>query len=302
MRRGPIIAVKLLEDRIPINAPPRPIVEWLEEIIVTEGWYSQPEAREIAERWGPRALQEIRKRMNELIQIGKPLRIVLNSSSDYYVQGAAFVEGTEPIEVRVAKQRRSELERYKEALATLSSREFEAMCKGILQLLRVTNPTITPSTVDEGIDFYGRLELSYHIFPEDWQPILQQQLNVWLIGQAKHYQKSKVSTPDLRDLVGAVVLARGRAFSRNALSKFSDLHIKPCDPVFFIFFTTGSISRDGWQLLKRSGIVGMDGEMLAAFLADRGVGTEEGRFNLVAFKNWVSSLIERLIFGITERK
>jgi len=63
------------------------------------------------------------------------------------------------------------------------------------------------------------------------------------------------------------------------------------DPVFMLFFTTGRISIDGWQLVNRSGIVAMDGEMLAAFLADHDVAIidEQGarQFSKDAFWEWL---------------
>jgi hypothetical protein len=38
-----------------------------------------------------------------------------------------------------------------------------------------------------------------------------------------------------------------------------------------LFFTTGEMSADEWTLCKNSGVVAMDGQMLAVFLADKGV-------------------------------
>src|SRR5437764_355349 len=84
---------------------------------------------------------------------------------------------------------------------------------------------------DDGIDFYGRLRLESLLLPEVRFPGLQKQLTIWIVGQAKHYQAIQVATPDIRDLVGAVVLARGNAYG-SGTNKYSDLAIRPCDPVF----------------------------------------------------------------------
>jgi len=86
-------------------------------------------------------------------------------------------------------------------------------------------------------------------------------------------------------------LASARAFAGLDSNKYPDLQIKVADPVFMLFFTTGKISIDGWQLVRRSGIVAMDGEMLAAFLADHDVAIieQEGirQFSKEAFFEWL---------------
>ena len=110
--------------------------------------------------------------------------------------------------------------------------------------------------------------------------------------QAKHYILGKVSTPDIRDLVGPVTLAKGHAFGSYA-HKYADLTIRVCDPVFYLFFTTSSLTSDAWTLLDRSGVVGMDGEMLAAFLADQGVGLAEEKFEATALKSWLTAFGSR---------
>ncbi len=111
-------------------------------------------------------------------------------------------------------------------------------------------------------------------------------MSVWMVGQAKKYGAIKAGTPDIRELVGAVILARGKAFGGSA-NTYSDLDILPCDPVFYLFFTTGSISTDGWRLLERSGAVGMDGLMVAAFLADHGVGVIGDILDSKAVEDWI---------------
>src|SRR5207248_5447145 len=108
-------------------------------------------------------------------------------------------------------------------------------------------------------------------------PGVHSQMSVWMVGQAKHFLKGKVSTPDIRELVGSVLLARSRAFSVNT-EKYIDLRIRACDPVFFLFFTTGQISAYGWTLLDSAGVIGMDGEMVASFLADNAIGIENNGF------------------------
>ena len=60
-----------------------------------------------------------------------------------------------------------------------------------------------------------------------------------------------------------------------------------CDPVFFLFFTTGLISAPSWRLAVKSGIVALDGEMVASFLADHDVGVDGGEFQQARFEDWL---------------
>ena len=73
--------------------------------------------------------------------------------------------------------------------------------------------------------------------------------------------------------------------------KYGDLNIRACDPVFFLFFTTGRMTTNSWTLLDRSGVIGMDGEMVAAFLADHGIGLLDGKFDKEKFKIWLSPFV-----------
>ena len=220
-------------------------------------------------------------------------QIAFNSSSSYMIEGACFIEGTDSAEVVEQKKRRLRWKDYYETLQELSPSEFELLCREILKLIGARNIRLTKQTRDEGIDFYGRLSVADLIEPSSVFRFrsFESFLEIWLVGQAKHYRAMKVATPNLRELVGSVRLASARAFADLDPDKYPDLWIRVADPVFMLFFTTGRISIDGWQLIKKSGIVAMDGEMLATFLADHKVAImdEEGRrqFRKDAFFEWL---------------
>ena len=289
-RPGPRKAVALLVRTIDIEAGPRPLRELLCKVILNEEWESQKSAaEEKAESWEGSALTLIKDALSKPDRFGRPSVLALNSSSDYLIQGAAFVEGGETQEGIRHKGRRRHIFRLLDAMRSLSAQEFEGFCSKVILEIGAEASITTKLSGDEGIDFFGKLKLKNHIFPEDVAPTLQSQLNVWLIGQAKHYSAIKVATPDIRELVGSVELARHSAFSSLQGSPYPDLDILACDPVFRLFFTTGEISLDGWRLLERSGVVGMDGLMLSAFLCDRGVCQEEGTFSVSDFILWAKS-------------
>jgi hypothetical protein len=132
------------------------------------------------------------------------------------------------------------------------------------------------------------LELAGNLKRDTGLPGFYGRLGIWMVGQAKHYKTVQSGTPDIRAIVGAVGLARGHAYSTPD-DKYPELKILVCDPVFYLFFTSGTISRDGWRLLDTSGVVGMDGDMVAAFLADHGVAIKRTKFDSAAFKRWIKS-------------
>lgn len=288
MRPGPQSAKSSFLQRISVNDAPKAAVDWLVEISLLEGWHSnEAEAYEAAERWTTRFLNLLRRELSEFTAVGRFVPFVFNSSSEHVIQGCAYIEPWDTVSTRENKKRLSTYSEYVESLDSLRPRQFEAMCVGLLDLIGVADPKITQYSADEGIDFYGKLDLEQLVLLDTSLPNIQRQLSAWMIGQAKHYKSGQVSTFEIRDLVGAVELARGKAFG-SLEQKYVDLDLKACDPVFYLFFTTGRITANTWRLLDRSGVAGMDGEMVAALLAEKSVGVEKDVFSETALYEWIS--------------
>ncbi len=288
MKPGPLHAARILAEEMEISASPRPAAEWLAEICISQSWFRDPnEARERAEGWEGRFLSELRRELRESRELGRHSLFAFNTSSEYMVQGAAFAEPHDPPDVKLVKSRAAQHSSYVAALSALTPRHFEAMCAGILAELGVDSPTLTKYSADEGIDFFGKLRLEKFITPAHMTAGLERQMNVWMIGQAKHYKANAISTFEIRDLVGAVELARGKAFSTGE-AKYPDLAIRVCDPVFYMLITTGRLSSATWRLLERSGVTGMDGQMVAAFLAQHGIGMKAGQFDRAVLTRWLN--------------
>lgn len=285
---GPGLAVKCLQDVLSVSSPPRPAREVLVDISVHQGWFSSlAEAHEAAERWEKPFLGRLRDLRSERMRLGRFCLHDFNSSSEYMLQGCAFVEvGVDPPEVQEAKRRRCAFADYVAAIQAVTPDDFEAACRGILAELGVAEPVVTPHSADAGIDFYGRLELEGNLKQVGALPGIYRRLGVWMVGQAKHYDAVQGGTPDIRAVVGSVDLARGKAYG-SADDQYPELDIRVCDAVFYLFFTTGSISANGWRLLEDSGVIAMDGEMVAAFLADHGVGCSGHTFDATAFEMWL---------------
>lgn len=72
------------------------------------------------------------------------------------------------------------------------------------------------------------------------------------------------------------------------MAPLTHLDIRACDPVFYLFFTTGTVSKDGWGLADAGGIVTLDGPMVAQLLADHSIGWSDGAFDQEEFAAWIA--------------
>jgi len=289
MRPGPSKIAEIILSELSLDAPPEPIEDLIYRILDghTE-WGYVPEEK--AALWASKVEKRLSDHWKQSIEQGKQPRFAFNSVSEYKIQGGCFVEPCDPPKVREQKRRRFRWRDYYDYLRGLTPDVFEKVCTGLLGLLGVPNPILTPYRADQGIDFFGKMSIGDLIGHGALYPVFETGLVFWLIGQAKHYIDTKISTPDIRALAGSAFLGRARAFPKEG--SLPQLNIRPCDPVIMLFFTTGQISSDGWALCRKAGIVAMDGEMIAAFLADRQVGVEgEGemaRFSSKYFAEWLS--------------
>ena len=289
MKPGPIATANLILETLDYDQPPIALVELITRIALEQKWVcDQVLAREKAEAWHDAALTKLQDSVNASIEAGRPSRIAFNSSSSNFIQGVCWIEPRDPPDAIDKKTRRLRLVSYAAILDELTPRDFELLCGKLIGLLGVQTPTVTRSSADEGIDFYGVLSLESVFFPHDLTSTIQRQLSIWLVGQAKHYKAIQSGTSEIRDLVGAIALGRANTFGSLA-APFKDFNPRVTDPVFALLITTGTFSVNAWRLLRRSGVIGMDGEMVAAFLADRGAGLNTPTFQRDEFLRWIQS-------------
>jgi len=273
-----------------MSASPVTVSQVIAELSLRENWHgSISQAQEYGERISPAVRVSLGAYLDERNQAGQSYRFEFNASSNYMIQGACFVSPTDSASLGEAKRRRLQSARYPEILRTLTPREFEAVCRGVIVEMGADRATLTRSANDQGIDFFGLLSLRGRLAQSYPLPGFDSTLSVWLVGQAKHYLQTQVATPDIRELVGSVELARAGVYADSGAA-LAGLDMRRCDPVFYLFFTTGEISKDGWLLLKRSGVIAMDGETLATFLADSGVGVDHvGLLDAGRFEEWLNA-------------
>lgn len=286
---GPWLAARHTIEGLPLNASPESAVVIIAEICLVQGWFADAAiARERAERWEKAYLKNLQNELDDSARFQRPRRFDFNSSSEYMIQGACFIEPTDSPETKEAKERRLHYLSHLSWLRELEPTDFEYACQGILRLMGAVETRVTRISGDQGIDFFGKLRLENRLEQMYVLGGVDQRLSIWLVGQAKRYKAVQVATPDLRELVGAISLARTETYAGSGHG-LEELKILPCDPVFYLFFTTGSISKDGWQLLERSGMIGLDGEMVAAFIADHGVGVVAGSFSAEGLDAWLEA-------------
>lgn len=211
-----------------------------------------------------------------------------NSSSPTYIQGAYFVEPRDSADVQIAKKARARYRDVLDAIKELSFQQFEVLCAKVLSELGASDVARTPRTSDQGIDFYGKLNLG-RLVPSFPLLRLEDTISVWLIGQAKHYPSGVVQVSEVRELVGAILLARHREFTLTDI--YPNLMLRSCDPVVGLFITSGTFTRGGQKIGNESGLICKDGLQLATFIADRRKGIVEKNgelgFSQKAFFQWL---------------
>ena len=288
MLSGPVAAAKLLQNYIKLEAKPRKLFEVLQDMIEVDNELDKLAAADLAEKW----MNRFETRVGHMLRIaedeGSFLPFAFNSASKEFIQGACFVEGTDTAKITAEKQARAQQESYLQFYQELCPNDFEKLCGKVIGLLKVDEPKVTRSSADQGVDFFGQLPFGTLLNPKEVQAGAEKQLTVWIVGQAKHYLKTTVSTKDIRELVGSVVLARSKTFA-GAVDPLEGLDLRVCDPVVFFFITTGRFTRDSRELLKRSGVVAMDGLQLSVFLADNLVAQEADELTVDAIADWLKT-------------
>lgn len=288
MKPGAALAVALISRYLAQDAEPTPARALLRHIGRSAEWMdSEDDLAEAAELWESKFLRLARRELSRLHELGRVAPFAFNSSDPSCLQGAAFIEPADPEDVAAAKRNRARLTTYSSALADLTATEFEVLCRGVLSVLGVEDVYVTPRSADEGLDFYGVTTGERLLAPSSTIGSFSKQVSVWLLGQAKHYSKASVTTSEIRNLVGSVTLAKAQAYG-SVSPKYENLRIRVCDPVVCLFFTTGRLTSTSWRIATKSGVAALDGDMIAALLAENEIGVVDGHYSPTAFLSWLN--------------
>lgn len=251
------------------------------------------QAAEVAERKMTPVAQLIARKEEECNNIGTVYALTLAGSAYDSVAGSCFAFPKDTPQVILLKTNRKEAESLLDAIRALTFNEFERFGAKVLQELGATKTHITSHGNDQGIDFYG--ELSLGSLSEAPVPFfrLAHDVRIAFAGQAKHYPRKALGPDILRELVGAISLARTKTYSKANLDLLEEIHVKPFSPLLALLFTTGDLSSGVIQLAAEAGLIARTGEQLAVFLADKGVGIVgkqgEEHFDGAAFSIWLNS-------------
>lgn len=288
MKPGPAAAAEWVMTELPMMQGPTDPESLLVQIGALLGWFpSTSAAQEKAERWRRPFLTRLRFAINDPERRGRPTRFEFNSSNEELIQGACFVEDGHSQELREGKRRRQHMDTYVTYIRSLTGRQFETVCRGLLDLLGCEEPVVTPRGNDQGIDFHGRMEMRGRLNMQYVQTAVDQAMRSYIVGQAKQIA-GNVGTSEIRDFVGAVELAR-LGISADEGKALQELGMRPLDSVWRFFVTTGDFSRDSLKLLTRVGLVGIDGATVASILADHAVADVDGVCDRDKFDQWLGS-------------
>ncbi len=159
-------------------------------------------------------------------------------------------------------------------IQALSYREFESFSACLLKELGATYTEVTSHSEDQGIDFFGTMSIGDALGAPPSLFRLAHDIKLQFVGQAKHYPNRPIGPDKLRELAGAISLARHKIFTKDP-EVFSHLELQPFNPIVLLLFTTGRFTRGAKQIATQAGIIARSVEQIALFLADSGVGVYE---------------------------
>lgn len=136
--------------------------------------------------------------------------------------------------------------RFQNSVNRLSPGEFEMLAAVILRRLGCYEVFSTPSSHDQGVDAFGHYTL---VKPS---PYGVTHRLVW-IAQAKHYMDTKVTTGDVRELVGSKELLIAKAFS-TVDERYRELQLRCYGPIAIALVTGEEIPTTVRRLADNAGI------------------------------------------------
>lgn len=288
----PKILVQQLELTIGSHGGPKVLVEEIESILHEKFGVSRIAATERASCLLQSVRTRIHKKHGEAEDTGTLATLMIVGSTDEIVCGTCHILALDDEPTARAKNNRALTVDINNHLKQLNFSEFEKFGKQILFELGAGTAQVTSHSNDQGIDFFGKFNFGeFHGLPKPFYK-LAHDVNLLFTGQAKHYPNSSLGPNIVRELIGAVSLARTKTHSKDGVDIFKDLDMRPFSPVVALLFTTGNLSSGARHLAAAAGMIAKDGQQLATFLADQGVGVlQDGnqvRFDEQAFGDWLN--------------
>lgn len=291
----PRLVAEHIELSLGAEAPPRPLRDAIEKVLVAEYGMMAIQAAERAEGMLEAVARVISSRAEAGAAAGTlPILTLIGTATDI-VCGSCHVLPHDTPAVAVAKENRIHAESLLSAMKNLTFTQFEKFGAAVLRELGVKNPHITKHGNDQGIDFYGQFSIGQMESAPAPFFKLAHDVKFAFAGQAKHYPTRSVGPDVVRELVGAISLARTKTYSSETIDLFEDIAIRPFSPLLALLFTTGELTSGAVQLSEAAGIISRSGRQLALYLADRGVGIdrtgETKVFKTELFHAWLARVV-----------
>jgi len=140
---------------------------------------------------------------------------------------------------------------FQNCLYSIKDYQFEKLSAIILKMAGCHQFWVTPQSHDQGLDSFGYSAVFSNIENVDWlggTPLIT------FLAQAKHYNKEKVCSHDIREYVGSTLLAINKIYAVLD-EKYKDLDIKIFSPGVYLFITSGEIKYTAKLLAQKSGII-----------------------------------------------
>jgi hypothetical protein len=292
MRPRPNAIVDRLEITVGVDGAPKNLNTAIS--IELEQFFGLPaiQASEHAERVAGAVAKIIASRAVDADEAGTMATLVLLGTTSTSLAGFCHVLPTDTATIATAKLQRRKVDALAAAMRSLTFDQFEQFGAQVLREIGAADSRITRSSGDQGIDFFGHLSLGqYQATPLPFTK-LTHDVKLSFVGQAKHYPNNSIGPSIIRELIGAVSLARTKTFSVENEDVFPGIDLKPFSPAVIFLFTTGKMTSGAAQLAKSAGIIARSGDQLALFLADKGIGmkTTDGGivFDERRFSDWLN--------------
>lgn len=286
----PKAIVNALESRLGLTGPPGQLRDAIEKELLASGMGAASAAEQV-DNLRKKVAAEIRRRWDERVDLGEIAVLNLRGDNGDIVFGTLYVFADDSDAIKQSKLNRISADEIFKHIKNLTFAQFERFGRSVLRELGSTTARVTPHAGDQGIDFYGDITVGSLLNADPAILRLMHETRVIVVGQAKHYPTTVIGPSIVRELVGALSLARTSTYSRDSLDLLNGVELRPFSPVLALLFSTGTFTKGARHLARRAGLIVFSGWQLAVFLADKGVGIvqigEVAKFEPAAFNDWL---------------
>lgn len=200
--------ISYVEKRVGIDGVPTTALECLFNYYIEVEKVAELSAAERAEREGRAFVRKLSEYISDIeLDANLPILRVLDEISGRICGRCWSADGLTPEEI-VRNKCLASIRQVIAEIQALTAHEFEDFCAAFLALLGASKTKVTPRSGDGGIDFYGWLHLGAFLPGDGGVAHLPDRVRFYFAGQAKHYPNSRLTPSVVRELVGAVSMAR----------------------------------------------------------------------------------------------